>query len=105
MSNQTPPTSVLALPKTKVELIEVLAAIEHERWSKWQRYLHDKCGKQEDGSIVIPAELVSRWERQIETPYAELSDMEKSSDRNEVHGYWFLVRAFFESRGADPSLE
>ena len=57
-------------------IIEKLADIEHERWSHWQRYVHDKASKQPDGSLLIPAELVERWERQIETPYAH--DVPKS---------------------------
>jgi len=40
------------------ELIEKLAAIEHERWAHWQSYLHSKCLKNENGSLTIPAELV-----------------------------------------------
>jgi hypothetical protein len=36
---------------------------------------------------VIPAELVARWEAQIKTPYAELSEQEQESDRDQVHGY------------------
>ena len=92
------------LPNTKDEMIDFLAAIEHERWSHWQEYLHSKCFRKEDGSLVIPSELVDRWERQIATPYAELSEGEQASDRNEVYRYWPFVRAFFENRGADPSM-
>jgi hypothetical protein len=25
------------------ELIETLAAVEHERWSHWQRHVHSQC--------------------------------------------------------------
>lgn len=69
------------------QTVERLAAIEHERWAHWQRYVHDQCERQEDGSLVIPAELAERWETQIETPYAELSEQEKDSDRDQVHRY------------------
>ena len=69
------------------DLIERLAAVEHERWASWQRYVHDHCERQPDGSLVIPAKLASRWETQIETPYAELSELEKDSDREQVHRY------------------
>lgn len=67
--------------------VERLAAIEHERWAHWQRYAHDQCERRDDGSLVIPAELAARWEAQIETPYAELSEQEKDSDREQVRRY------------------
>jgi hypothetical protein len=67
--------------------LERLAAIEHERWAHWQRYVHDHCERREDGSLVIPAELAARWEAQIETAYADLSQQEKDSDREQVRRY------------------
>jgi hypothetical protein len=67
--------------------IDRLAAIEHERWAHWQQYLHSKCERQSDGSLVIPAEVVSRWEEQIRTPYEQLTPEEQASDREQVHRY------------------
>lgn len=79
------------MPKTPaaavLELIEPLAAIEHERWAHWQRYLHSKCTFNADGSLTIPAELVSKWARQMETPYGRLSSKEKNSDKEQVLNY------------------
>ena len=69
------------------DLIEKLANIEHERWSHWQRYLHSRCERAVDGSLKIPAELVRRWESQMGRSYAELSDEEKESDREQVRRY------------------
>jgi hypothetical protein len=69
------------------DLLEALAAIEHERWSHWQRYIHSRCTRTADGSLTIPAELVERWATQMRTPYAELSDNEKESDREQVRRY------------------
>lgn len=69
------------------EILDRLATIEHERWAHWQRYVHDQCEQRSDGSLVIPAELVARWEAQIKTPYAGLSDQEKDSDREQVRRY------------------
>lgn len=66
------------------DLIEELAAIEHQRWAHWQRHVHDQCERLPDGRLVIPAHLVGRWEKQIETPYDQLSDSEKESDREQV---------------------
>lgn len=68
-------------------MLEALAAIEHERWSHWQRYMHDKGKLQADGSLLIPEELVKRWELQIATPYSALNEAEKESDRDQVRRY------------------
>ena len=68
-------------------LIERLAAIEHERWSHWQRYMHSKGVKQSDGSMILPKDLVERWERQLSTSYADREEAEKESDREQVQKY------------------
>lgn len=85
-------------PETQ-ELFEMLAAIEHERWSDWQRWVHGQCvsmpiSVEGDDSVtvhVIPNDLWDRWERQIETPYDQLSEKEKDSDRQQVERYWPLI--------------
>lgn len=68
-------------------MVEHLAAVEHERWSHWQRYMHGKGKRGPDGSLVIPAPLVERWERQMSTPYEALTDAERESDREQVRRY------------------
>lgn len=65
-------------------LKEALASLEHTRWASWQAYLHSKCTKNSDGSLTIPAGYVANLERQIATPYSELSEKEKDSDRAEA---------------------
>jgi len=80
-------------------LVERLAAIEHERWAHWQRYMHDKGRRQADGSLVLPTELVSQWETQIATGYAELSEAEKESDREQVRRYLPTIAAALSDRG------
>jgi len=52
-------------------MLEDVAALEHEQWAHWTRYMLDN----------LTPENVARWRRQIATPYAELSDTEKMSDR------------------------
>lgn len=74
-----------------VDLIEELAAIEHERWSDWQRYLHSKCSVNGDGTLTIPEWAVTNWTRQVNTPYADLTEQEKESDREQVRRYLHLV--------------
>jgi hypothetical protein len=81
------------------DLVEVLAAIEHERWSHWQRYLHSQCEPGPDGSLVIPARLVSRWTQQMSTAYADLSEAEKDSDREQVRQTLPIIAAALTERG------
>jgi hypothetical protein len=83
-------------------LVEVLAAIEHERWSHWQRYVHSKCVPDGCGGLLIPAELVNRWQTQIDTPYAELTDNEKESDREQVRKYLPLIVDAFSKKPERP---
>lgn len=82
-------------------IVEDLAAIEHERWTHWQRYLHEKGVRQPDGSLILPAELVSRWDIQIETPYADLSEAGKESDREQVQRYLPRIIAELSKRRFD----
>lgn len=86
------------MEKSQIELalqtkLEALATIEHERWSHWQRYMHGKSIRNSDGSLTIPPELVARWEKQIVTPYDELSPKEKESDRDQVRKYLPVILA------------
>lgn len=53
------------------ELIERLAQLEHEQWAHWTRYMLDN----------LTPENIERWRRQIETPYHQLTEKEKESDR------------------------
>lgn len=68
-------------------LLEELAAVEHERWSHWQRHVHSQCETTDDGGLLIPPELVERWTAQLNTPYSALSEKEKESDREQVRRY------------------
>lgn len=87
-----------------VPLREQLAALAHEQWSGWMRYLFSRCSTAHEtggpGFSIsgvgyhIPSEWAARWKRQIDTPYADLSDAEKDSDRKEAD----RVLAITESR-------
>jgi hypothetical protein len=60
------------LQKSLTDLLEQLAALEHKRWAHWQKYVHDHGERQPDGSVRLPANLVERWERQINSPIVTL---------------------------------
>lgn len=90
------------IEEEKKEFIEKGADIEHERWSKWQAWVHSKLVEADvmDGHLThrkvgtrrfLPNELYERWERQINTPYSELSEAEKESDREQVRSYDALL--------------
>ena len=66
------------------ELREQLADIQHAIWAHWMGYMFG-CGEfRKDGAWVMPAEKLERWWRQKETPYGELSDKERESDRHQA---------------------
>lgn len=80
------------MPKT-TDVREQLAAYAHEAWSGWMRYLFEKSRETVDGSVVIPPWAVARWTRQAATPYADLPENEKESDRDEADKMLAIVRA------------
>jgi transcription elongation factor Elf1 len=72
-------------------LTEKLAAIEHDRWSGWMRY-QEKC--------LLSAEVNdhrTRWARQVQDAYADLSEREKESDRKEVRRTLGALRIFIDN--------
>ena len=86
------------------ELREQLAAIEHERWADWQKWCH-KVLRENNPSPEI-GDVLERWDRQIETPYAKLSEKEKDSDREQVDRYLPLIQSEIskrEQQAYDPS--
>ena len=63
------------------------AAIAHDQWSGWMKYLFSKCTLCDDGTAVIPQWAVDRWTRQMNTEYDQLPEEEKESDREEAQRY------------------
>ena len=50
---------------------ERLAELEHKQWAHWTEYMLNN----------LTADNIVRWRQQINTPYSELSEKEKDSDR------------------------
>ena len=59
---------------------ENIASAVHDSWAHWMKHLFSKCESGPDGEMTIPVELVTRWQRQIDTPYAALTVQEQQSD-------------------------
>ncbi len=66
-------------------LREKLAEVQHNIWAHWMVYLFSVSVQNEDGSYTIPIDKVNHWTRQINTPYNELSEHEKESDREQAN--------------------
>lgn len=73
------------------ELREKLADLQHAIWSHWMRYMFtqgeivndlDDCDFVE--AWLMPHEKLLRWRRQMNTPYTELTEKEKESDRQQA---------------------
>jgi hypothetical protein len=86
------------------EFVEKGAALEHDRWAKWQNYLHSKLDFS-TGKYVLSESDFEHWNRQIHTPYAELSEKEKESDRIEVRKYLPLIQEILTQKDQEHKAE
>ncbi len=68
------------------ELYEKLAAIQHDIWAHWMKYLFSVS----PGGEISP-ENYKRWTTQLNTHYTDLTEKEKDSDREQVDKYWPLI--------------
>ncbi len=66
---------------------EALAALEHEQWAHWTRYMLKTLNPLLSSNLHYSSHrekaeaALERWLRQINTPYADLTEQEKESDR------------------------
>lgn len=68
-------------------LREIISAIQHEIWVHWMKYQMAQCYSDEGmhpGCLIIPSEKVERWKRQMNTPYSDLTEQERESDREQA---------------------
>jgi len=85
------------------EIIEKLADIEHQRWADWQKYMMLSCFKERglrDKNMVleIPKSQWDNWHRQIMTPYKDLTEKEKDSDREQVDRYLPIIQNLLDKQ-------
>ena len=65
-------------------LRELFADFLHRQWSGWMEYLFSKGTLNPDGTWTMPSWAVERWQRQMNTSFANLSDIEQDTDRKEA---------------------
>src|SRR6056297_1021793 len=83
---------------------EKLADLCHKQWAGWMEYLFSKCFAEvgqfdkDTGNLVIPKWAVDRWRRQMNTPYTELPENEKESDRKEADKFLAMLspKSYYE---------
>lgn len=84
------------------ELREKLAALAHDQWSGWMKYMLGRMDWNNIGTgKIMYGDDVKRWERQMNTIYADLPENEKDSDRAEAD----KVIAIFTSQLAGLQAE
>jgi hypothetical protein len=89
------------------ELIERLAAIDHERWRKHQQRIQDVSFRvvepiilpgdyrqTEPGALVIDAARAEYWHGMADTAYADLPEPYKEEIRGRVIESWHLMVEF-----------
>lgn len=76
---------------TGPESIEKMADEVHQVWCNWMKYMFDQGHVNLEEKWIMPREKLLRWRRQMETPYLELSEAEKKSDRKLALRYIELV--------------
>ena len=69
-------------------LLERLAEQAHDSWAGWTRWMLEKWSTTHASGETF----VDRWTRQCATRYADLSEAEKESDREEARQYLALIR-------------
>ncbi len=72
------------------DLVETIADFFHMNWSHWMKYLYTKLEQYDstggfkdydEDDFLMDRSDYDHWKRQMNTPYAELSEKEKDSDR------------------------
>lgn len=68
-------------------MVEMLADAVHDVWVGWMEYQFTKGFTSVSGDWIMNKGSYDRWNRQMKTPYAKLSEAEKKSDRDIAKRY------------------
>lgn len=84
----------MAEPIDRNTLREQLAALCHEQWSGWMKYQFDRMIFAADADSIprlMTADDFYRWRLQARTPYVDLTESEKESDRKEADRFLAIL--------------
>jgi hypothetical protein len=85
---------------------EQMASETHNVWSSWMKYMFSKGETNPDGTWTMPHWAVNRWSRQLSTPYTELDEQEKQSDRDVIIEHYHSVLALkVRAQSAEARVE
>lgn len=59
----------------------------HQIWAQWMMYMFKHGLPRPGGGWIMDDAVYKRWQRQMKTPYAQLSEKEKESDREIARRY------------------
>jgi hypothetical protein len=74
------------------QLVEALADAEHTAWARRMAHLFTQGEHHADGSFTLPGGEVKALQRQVATPYSDLTEQEKAHDLLAVA--YLIIRKF-----------
>jgi len=72
-------------------LLEPLSDLMHQIWTHWMKYLYSKL-EEDDLGMVINWPDYRHWSEQMATNYADLTESEKYSDREQARKIIAMLR-------------
>lgn len=93
------------MPLKEKYLIETLASEEHQKWSRWIRYIFSKCKQDKEGNMIIPAYYVYSWIRKGTGNYNELEDNDKNHFKIEARNTLKIVNTHLFSKDKKENEE
>jgi len=80
-------------------MVEVFANFCHNQWANWMEWMLPRVlDNPKHINSDYPETWTERWRRQMRTPYSELSEDEKESDRKEARKILSILKETMEAK-------